>query len=80
MAFNFYSTTGFTSQETMRITTNGNIGIGSGAPNRPMDVDAYNEWNDILKLAETNPAVKSAFDKLRITYYLSKDNGNKEKA
>ena len=74
MAFNFYSTTGFTAQEVMRFDSNGNIGIGTSSPS--YSIKNYNEWQEILEMAETNPAVKSALDKLRTTYYLSKDNGN----
>ena len=60
----------------MRIGSDGNIGIGSASPRTKMSMQDYNEYADILKLAETNPAVKSALDKLKTTYYLSKDNGS----
>ena len=76
MAVSFYSTTGFTAQEVMRIGSDGNIGIGTAGPSSKMSMQDYNEYIDILKLAETNPAVKSALDKLKTTYYLSKDNGS----
>ena len=76
MAVSFYSTTGFTAQEVMRIGSDGNIGIGIGSPHPKMSMQDYKEYVNILKLAETNPAVKSALDKLKTTYYLSKDNGS----
>ena len=61
--------------EVMRITSNGNIGIGTTTPNTR--IVEYNEWTDILKAADTNPAVKIALDRLKTTYYLSKENGSK---
>ena len=78
MTINFYSTTGFTTQEVMRLDSNGNIGIGSGGLSAKMSMNDYKEYVAILRLAETNSAVKSALDKLRITYYLSKEDGNRK--
>lgn len=62
----------------MSISSNGNIGIGSGGLSAKMSMNDYKEYVDILRLAETNSAVKSALDKLRITYYLSKEDGNRK--
>lgn len=63
------------SLERIKISSNGNVGIGTTAPS--MSMTRYNEWADILDAAETNPAVKIALEQLRTTYYLSKDNGGK---
>jgi hypothetical protein len=60
----------------VRIDSSGSLGIGTINPGKRFTMDSYNEWNDILKSAEKNTAVKSALDKLRTTYYLSKDNGS----
>lgn len=61
--------------EMMRIDSNGTIGIGTSMPD--MSIKSYNEWQEILELAKTNLAIKSALEKLMTTYYLSKDNGSK---
>ena len=58
----------------MRIESNGNVGIGSSSDS--IRIEEYIEWMDILKVAETNPAVKIALDKLMTVYYLSKEHGN----
>ena len=63
---------GIMAQEVMRIGSNGSLGIGR-ALRGPAHVDA---WQEIHKLAETNPAVKIALDKLMTVYHLSKDHGN----
>ena len=60
--------------EQMRIGSNGNIGIGTSSPSTTLG--AWGEWQEIQKLAETNPAVKIALDKLMTVYHLSKDHGN----
>lgn len=59
----------------MTITSSGNLGIGTTMPN--LTIKSYNEWEEIHKLAETNSAVKSALDKLKTVYYLSRDHGSK---
>lgn len=65
---------GISAKEVMRIDSNGNVGIGSSSDS--MRIEEYVEWMDILKLAETNPAVRIALDKLMTVYYLSKEHGN----
>lgn len=57
------------------LTGNGHVGIGTTMPNTT--IEAYNEWQKILEAAEEFPAVKIALDKLKTTYYLSKDHGSK---
>lgn len=61
--------------EVMRIDSTGNVGIGTISPSSY--INNYNEWEEIQKAAETNPAVKIALDRLKTTYYLSKENGSK---
>ena len=60
----------------MRIDSNGNVGIGNSSPSETLD--SWSEWCEIQKLAESNPTVKIALDKLMAVYYLSKDHGNSE--
>ena len=64
----------FREQEVMHIDSNGGLGIGGGSPSTTLG--AWGEWQEIQKLAETNPAVKIALDKLMTVYHLSKDHGN----
>jgi hypothetical protein len=35
-----------------------------------------NEWNDILKASENNEALQNAIERVKILYYLSKEDGN----
>lgn len=63
-------------QEAMRIDSSGSIGIGTSSPSTVLG--AWGEWQEIQKLAEVNPAVKIALDKLMTVYHLSKDHGNNE--
>ena len=65
---------GIMAQEVMRIGSNGSLGIGTSSPSNTLG--AWGEWQEIQKLAETNPAVKIALDKLMTVYHLSKDHGN----
>ena len=58
----------------MRIDSNGNVGIGTSSPSDSLG--SWSEWCEIQKLAQSNPAVKIALDKLMAVYYLSKDHGN----
>ena len=74
---------GIMAQEVMRIGSNGSLGIGTSSPStKPITplssttLGAWGEWQEIQKLAETNPAVKIALDKLMTVYHLSKDHGN----
>jgi hypothetical protein len=61
----------------MRIDSSGNIGIGTGIASPIVsNANSFREWEEILTMSKTHPAVKSALDKLRTTYYLSKENGN----
>lgn len=63
---------GIMAQEVMRIDSNGSIGIGTSSPSTTLG--AWGEWQEIQKLAETNPAVKIALDKLMTVYHLSKEH------
>ena len=33
-------------------------------------------WGNIHRAAKTNPALQEALDRVKVTYYLSKENGN----
>jgi hypothetical protein len=37
-----------------------------------------NEWNEILKASEGNEALQKAIERVKILYYLSKEDGNSE--
>ena len=65
---------GIMAQEVMRIGSNGNLGIGTSAPAEVLS--SWSEWCEIQKLAETNPAIKIALEKLMTVYHLSKEHGN----
>lgn len=65
---------GIMAQEVMRISSNGSLGIGTSSPSTTLG--AWGEWQEIQKLAETNPAVKIALDKLMTVYHLSKEHGD----
>ena len=65
---------GIIAQEVMRIESTGNVGIGSSSDS--IRIEEYIEWMDILKVAETNPAVKISLDRLMTVYYLSKEHGD----
>jgi len=41
---------------------------------RGLDQIHLSEWNDILRAAETNPALQEALDRVKIVYNLSKPN------
>jgi hypothetical protein len=60
--------------EIMRIDSNGHVGIGISTPKGGMRIEEYVQWREIVELAETNPAVKIALDKLMTVYYLSKES------
>lgn len=62
------------SNERIRFSSDGRVGIGTTMPD--VSIADYNEWQSIIEIAKTNPAVKLALDKLKTTYYLSKDNGS----
>lgn len=40
------------------------------------DAKFLREWQEIVRAAETNAALKKALDRVKITYNLSKDHGN----
>jgi hypothetical protein len=67
---------GVLAQEVMRISSNGNVGIGSSSPGGGMRIDEYVQWREIQEMAETNPAIKIALEKLMTVYHLSKEHGN----
>jgi hypothetical protein len=66
---------GIMAQEVMRFSSDG-LGIGTSSPSGTFG--AWSEWQEIQKLAETNPAVKIALEKLMTVYHLSKEYGNSE--
>jgi hypothetical protein len=61
-------------KELMRIDSNGNTGIGTGAPSA--SVISYSLWDEINKNAEHTPALKIALEKLINLHNLTKDHGN----
>ena len=63
-------------QAVMSITTNGSLGIGTSAPGGGMRIEEYVQWREIQEMAETNPAIKIALEKLMTVYHLSKEHGN----
>ena len=47
--------------------------VGYDASNSPEQIH-LSEWNDILRTAETNPALQEAIDRVKIVYNLSRAN------
>jgi hypothetical protein len=47
--------------------------IGYDVSSSPEQIH-LSEWNDILRAAETNPALQEALDRVKIVYNLSKPN------
>ena len=76
-SFHFFSK-GF--REVMRIDSSGNLGIGTASGFKQNGISEISELIEIAEFAKDNPAVAQALERLKTTYYLSKDNGNKEKA
>ena len=60
--------------ERFRFYSDGNVGIGTISPSSTLNVG--DEWWEIQKLADTNPAVKIALERLMTVYHLSKEHGN----
>lgn len=68
---------GYTSDmRAMTISSGGGLGIGTSMPTMSNWTMTWGEWGEIQKLANTNPAVKIALEKLMTVYYLSKEDGN----
>jgi len=40
------------------------------------DIKESQLWGNIHRAAKTNPALQEALDRVKVIYYLSKDNGN----
>lgn len=63
-------------ESVMRIDSTGGLGIGTTTPSGNLSINEYIQWREISELAETNPAVKIALEKLITVYHLSKDHGD----
>ncbi len=59
--------------EAMRIDAGGNVGVGIGSAGTKLTIQQYKQWAEIEEMAETNPAIRIALDKLLTVYKLSKD-------
>lgn len=66
--------------EKMRIDSNGNLGIGTTAPGQILSTSSLHDqmmedklWGNIRRAAKTNPTLQEALERVKVTYYLTKD-------
>ena len=72
----------FGDAEQFRITTDGNLGIGTTAPGRTLTTSSSLHaelienklWGDIHRAAKTNPTLQAALERVKVTYYLTEDH------
>ena len=66
--------------EKMRIDSNGNLGIGTAAPRQVLSTSSLHDqmmedklWGNIRRAAKTDPTLQEALERVKVTYYLTKD-------
>lgn len=70
----------FGATEKMRIDSEGSLGIGTAAPGRSVSKKSLHDkimesklWGDIHRAAKTNSTLQEALERVKVTYYLTKD-------
>ena len=70
----------FGANEKIRIDSTGSLGIGTTAPGQTLSTSSLHDqlmesklWGDIHRAAKTNPTLQEALERVKVTYYLTKD-------